>query len=91
MSDAGSLAALVGTGAAINASYQISTKHDPVPGLVASGVWYALLLGLSAAIGRYDLAKNVAAVTLLAVILYRFIPILNILNRIIVGVQTRPK
>ena len=89
-SDLQQVAGLVGASAAINAGYQVSVKGDPVPGLVASVIYFIMLAGLSAAFGRYDLAKIVAGTTLLAVVLYRAMPLLIGAQKLIVGVQTKP-
>jgi hypothetical protein len=91
MSDLGKLAGIVGTGAALNASYHVSNKQDPVPSLFGGLVYFGLLAAIGAAMGRYDLVKTIAGVSLFGLILYRGKPILTIVNKFVQGVQTAPK
>jgi hypothetical protein len=90
MSDVGKLAGIVGAGTAINASYRVSEKNDPIPTLFGGFVYFVLLAGLGAAMGRYDLVKTIAGVSLFAMILYRGIPVLNLINKFVTGLQTKP-
>lgn len=90
MSDVGKLAGIVGAGTLLNASYKVSTKSDPVPTLFGGFIYFVLLAGLGAAMGRYDLVKTVAGVALFGMILYRGLPLLGLINKFIVGLQTPP-
>jgi hypothetical protein len=90
MSEVGKLAGIVGAGSLLNASYHVSTKTDPIPSLLGGFVYFVILAGLGAAMGRYDLVKTIAGVALFGMILYRGIPILNLINKFVTGIQTPP-
>ena len=90
MSDVGKLAGIVGAGAALNASYHVSVKSDPVPSLFGGLVYFGLLAAIGAAMGRYDLVKTIAGVALFGLILYRGRAVLTIINKFVQGVQTAP-
>lgn len=90
MSDLGKLAGIVGAGAALNASYHVSIKSDPVPSLLGAAVYFGLLAGIGAATGRYDFVKLVAGVSLFAMILYRGLPLINLVNGFLNGIVTKP-
>lgn len=92
MSDITQLGLYVGSTAVINSSYQIANKQDPVPGLIGAGVLFGLLtFGSLIAGGRFEIAKAIALVTLLAALLYRGLPLLTALQNLITGAQTIPK
>lgn len=89
-SDVQKLALIVGAGAALNASYHVSVKSDPIPSLFGGLVYFGLLAGLGAATGRYDFVKLMAGVALFAMILYRGLPLITLVNKLLVGFQTPP-
>jgi hypothetical protein len=90
MSDIKTLAGITGAGVALNATYHISNKQDPVPSIIAGVVFFGLLAGIGAASGRYDFVKIIAGVSLLGVVLLRGAGVITLINKFLVGVQTAP-
>ena len=87
------VATTLGAATAINTSYQISKGIDPVPSIVTAGIFFALLAGGAAPFGDrgYRVAKMVAAVILLGVVLGRGYPLFIQIQKLTAGLTTPVK
>jgi hypothetical protein len=93
MSDLGKIGGALGAATAINTSYQISKGVDPVPSLVTAGIFFGLLAGVGSLFGAggQRVAKYLAYLILLAVILGRAYPLLQSIQKLTAGLTVSPK
>ena len=90
------IAGLLGGATAINTTYQISKGQDPVPSIVTAGLFFALLAGVGSLGGERGLrvAKILASVILLGVVLGRGYSLFENINKFVGGLtatSTAPK
>jgi hypothetical protein len=92
MSDIGKIGGAIGAATAINTSYQISKGVDPVPSLVAAGIFFGLLAGAGSLFGDGGkrVAKYFAYLILLAVVLGRGYPLLQSITKLTAGLTVTP-
>lgn len=81
------IAGILGGATAINTTYQITNRQDPVPSIVTAGIFFALLVGLGSLGGERGLrvAKIFAYIILLAVILGRGFSLFENINKLVGG------
>ena len=91
-SDIAKIGGAIGAATAINTSYQISKGVDPVPSLVTSGIFFALLAGGSSLFGTggQRVGKYFAYLILLAVVLGRGYPLLENVGKLVGGLTVKP-
>lgn len=86
-SQIGQIGAILGGATVINTTYQIGKGIDPVPSIVTAGIFFAMLVGLGSLGGDRGLrvAKVLAGVILLAIILGRGYSLLENINKLVGG------
>lgn len=80
--DQGQLTVLMATATAINASYQLSKKRDPVPVVIASGTAF-VILSVAGSLTRYDVVNALAGVYLLGSIVFRATPLIVAVSKLV--------